>query len=769
MSTVATLDLSVRLTPHATPSPFMATAGVTALCDELLQIVERIHATPLATTDGTTVEPHSPSVRFQAVRKDTATAIAHLPKKALTSETGHHIRQTLRTILKSGLQDTPPTVDELQLAQSLAVRHPGGPGLLAAMFLTAAWHWPDAPHFSLVPDELWGDYSTWLFTTPQGFIREGDAERYSQHVLKRLEDLVGWTRRNLGSSTVRAALDAYLATATSIPLYFARHSLRPHAEIRAELLTKAIGAHRDSYDPLPEPRQGRRLRVGFVNRHFGSQTETYTTLPTFEQLDDTRFDVQLFAHHLHGSELENYARDHAQALHPLPADLPGQLSMLREAQLDVIIFGTNVTAVVNEVTRLALYRSAPLQVVNNSSCITSGMAHIDLYVSGDLTESPNAPTHFTERLGLLPGPAHAFNYDADRQEPTTAWTRESLGIPADATVFVTAANYFKIIPEMQSAWAQLLARVPGSYLLVHPFNPNWSSSYPIDRFCREFDGALIAAGVDPNRLRVSTERFPSRSDVKSLLSVGDIYLDTFPFGGVNSLIDPLELGIPPLTWEGETFRSRMGSALLRKLGVEELIATSLETYLNIAERLAVDQAFRQETTSRLSSAMERAPHFLDPLAASDAFGDLLETAFDEISLVGTAAFRADRTPVRSAHATPLDAFSRHQHAVELLAQGRAVRAASYLTAALQHDEANAQLWFDAARAFRSAGQPQTAIQALETCLRIDASHAEAWIVLTELAEAAGSLDLAQEALSCALQLAPSNPKVMQLAARLQSA
>jgi len=769
MSTVATLDPSVRLTPHATPSPATAAAGVTALCDELLQIIERIHATPLGKIEGTAVEPNSPLVRFQAVRIDTAIAIAHLPKKVLSSETGHHIRQTLRTVLKSGLQDSPPTTDELQLAQNLSAHHPGGPGLLAAMLLTAAWQWPEAPHFSLVPDELWGDYSTWLFTPPQGFSAEGDAQRYAQHVLKRLEDLVGWTRRNLGSTTVRAALDAYLATATSIPLYFAPHSLRRHAEVRAELLSKAIGAHRDLYDPLPEPRHGRRLRVGFVNRHFGSQTETYTTLPTFEQLDDTRFDVQLFAHHLHGSELENYARDHAQAIHLLPSDFPGQLSMLREAQLDVIVFGTNVTAVFNEVTRLALYRCAPLQVVNNSSCITSGMPHVDLYVSGDLTESPNAPTHFAERLGLLPGPAHAFNYEADRQESTTAWTREALGIPADATVFVTAANYFKIIPEMQLAWAQLLARVPGSYLLVHPFNPNWSSSYPIDRFCSEFDGALVAAGVDPNRLRVSTERFPSRSDVKSLLSVGDIYLDTFPFGGVNSLIDPLELGIPPLTWEGETFRSRMGSALLRKLGVEELIATNLEDYLDIAIRLTRDNAFRQEIKSRLSLAIERTPHFLDPLAASDAFGDLLETAFDEISLVGTAAFRADRTPLRATHATPLDAFSRHQHAVELLAQGRAVRAASYLTAALQHDEGNAQLWFDAARAFRSAGQPQTAIQALETCLRIDATHTEAWIVLTELAEAAGSLELAQEALSCALQLAPANPKVVQLATRLQTA
>ena len=38
-------------------------------------------------------------------------------------------------------------------------------------------------------------------------------------------------------------------------------------------------------------------------------------------------------------------------------------------------------------------------------------------------ESAEAPAHFSERLALLPGPTHAFNYEADRLEPTTSWTR----------------------------------------------------------------------------------------------------------------------------------------------------------------------------------------------------------------------------------------------------------------------------------------------------------------------------------------------------------
>jgi len=750
---------STDISPSPSPASAKQTlpdAAVSSLCEALRNGLKDLLA-------GAGTQSARMADTFHALREDCATAIAHLPKKQIKSPVADEIRALVRAVSDSGIQDSPTSAPDLELAGKFASEFPGGPGLLAAMLLTAAWQWPEAPTLSRVPDELWGDYTAWLFAPVQGFCAPGHVETHAAHTLRRLEDLIAWTDRNLGSRTVRAALDAYLNTATCIPLYFAEGSLRMHAELRGRLLTKAMNAHRDVHDPAPELRFGRRLRIGFVNRHFGPQTETYTTLPTFEQLDPERFEVHLFAHKLTGSPLEAHAREHVRELHLLPEDFSEQLASLRDARLDVIVFGTNVTAVFNEVARLALYRSAPLQVVNNSSCITSGLPHIDLYVSGSLTESADAQAHFSERLGLLPGAAHAFNYEADRQEPTTQWTREALGVPDDAVLFVTAANYFKIIPEVQEAWARLLAAVPGSHLLVHPFNPNWASSYPIDRFCAAFDRVLAAHGVDPARLKVSTARFPSRSDVKSLLSVGDIYLDTYPFGGVNSLIDPLELGIPTIAWEGGWFRSRMGAALLRSLGLEELIATDEKSYIEIATRLARDPGARLTLRTSISQSMERTPQFLDPLAASDAFGALIETAFDELAELGPASFRASPSPLLARESPPLDSASRHRHGLDLLAAGRYPRAAAYLSSAVQHDESNAGLWYDIARAYRAAGGPQSAVQALETSLRLDPSRVDSWILLFELAEAAGSTELAREALGCAMEIAPSDMRVIQLA------
>jgi len=694
-----------------------------------------------------------------------AAEIAAFPRSDVAAPAVTAARELVRTVSLSGVHDAAVAAGDLAWCTGAAPK--GWPGLLASMLLAPAWQWPAAPALADTPHWFWGDYTAWIFATVQGFAAPGDADAYAAHTLRRLEEWVATIERNHRAPAARAALESYARHASGIPLYFYRGNLRRHAELRARLLTLLLDRSVLGPDLPAAPRGDRRLRVGFVNRHFGSQTETYTTLPTFEQLDPARFEVLLFTCHRNGSPLEDYCRAHAQEFHVLPRDLTGQLATLRAAALDVVVFGTNVTAVCNDVAWLALHRVAALQVINNSSCITTGFPTADLYISGAMAETDAAPAQFTERLALLPGPAHAFNYEADRREPAGTWSRAALGLPEDATVFVTAANYFKIIPEMQHTWARLLAAVPGSCLLVHPFNPNWSSTYPIQRFCAEFDRVLAQHGVDAGRLVVSSVKFPSRTDVKELLRVGDIYLDTFPFGGVNSLVDPLEIGVPVVAWEGDSFRSRMGAALLRTLGETELIASDEASYLAVATRLAAEKTRRTEIGARLRARMERMPVFLDTLAASDAFGALLETAYDELAAVGRAVFRRTHTPIMANGADAVDPASpeeRHELGRQLLTLGRADRAAVYLLAAVQHADRDASLWHDLARAFQATQRLPQALQAAEACLRLDGQSVDGWLLVAELARDAGHGTFFREAIATLRDLAPGDPRIEALTA-----
>ena len=704
-------------------------------------------------------------------RRQAMETVAQLPAENPALPEVAAARSLVHQIAASGVLDRPSEAADLELAERLALC--GWPGLLAAMGLVSAYQSPNLPGVFQAPAWLRPDWITYLFHAPQGFSALGQADAYAAHYLSRLEELAHFVHE-LPATDAQSLAKAFLGACNCIPLYFNDLSLRRHYELRGHLFALANGVGADDFDATPRSRVGRRLRVGFVNLHFGPQTETYTTLPMFQQLDPERFEVLLFVRRAGDSQVEQFARKRVAAFHVLPADLDGQRKLLRDASLDVVVLGTNTTAVFNEVTRLALRRIAPLQIVNNSSCTTSGLSSTDLYISGSLTEAADAASHYTERLALLPGPTHAFNYDCDRHPPSRQWTRAELGLPETATVFATAANYFKVIPEMRRTWAQLLADVPGSYLLVHPFNPNWSSSYPIGRFAHELKQALAASGVSPERLVLSVGRLPSRTDVRELLRVADVYLDTYPFGGVNSLVDPLENGTPVVTWEGATFRSRMGAALLRQLGLDALIADKEESYRQIARRLAEDSTLRATYRQRILKAMARPALFLDTLAAADAFAGLLEAAYDELERVGREAFRANSMPLAARLELSVDdaldqgtaAFAggdipaafehaRSILAVEpahpgarwlmgsaLLAQGRAERAALYLLAALPSFSKDAGLWYQLALAFRAAGNLQDSFNAAQTCVRLDGHRQGAWLLLAELAETFSQSDLA---------------------------
>ena len=695
-----------------------------------------------------------------AMRRTMACFVANLPAVQGREHVLELVRPWLKLWAGSGLDDRP--VNAADLAAANAYVKVNGRGLLAAMLLVPAWQWPAVPSLAEVPAWLWEDFTRHVFYTPQGFCAVGDADAYGAHYLRRLEELTALVAANRSPAETLAAVNAYLAGANCIPLYFSAGTLRRHYELRGRLLSLALGGATQPKLPARD-RSGRRLRVGFINQHFGPQTETFTTLPMFEQLDPARFEVRLFTLHETGTPLETYARGCTAGFTVLPAGIPAQLAALRAAELDIVVFGTNVTAVINPITQLALHRVAPLQVVNNSSCTTTGLPEIDLYVSGTLTETATAAAGFTERLGLLPGPAHAFNYEADQAAPTQAPTRAALGLPDDAVVFVSAANYFKVIPEMRAAWARLLAAVPGSRLLLHPFNPNWSSSYPIKRFRAEFDAVLANHGVAADRLVLSTTRFPSRTDVRELLRVGDIYLDTFPFGGVNSLVDPLEAGLPVVAWEGETFRSRMGAALLRVLGLEELTARDADSYHDLCVGLAADSVRRTELRQRIVERMARLPVFLDALAASDAFGALLEKAHEEVFTRGRAAFRREPKPLYGPEvASPA---LRQERGRTLLAAGRADRATMYFLTAIQGDERSASLWHDLAQALHQTGRTEDSVAALQSCLRLDARYLDGWLLLGELALVAGHQSLLADAVAMTREIGPTNARVADLAER----
>lgn len=587
------------------------------------QIVAAYLANPL---DPATVD------QLHSLRQALMSFLVEADVTALESQFAGSLGEVYRTVVKSGIASELPSAEadsQLSVLDEAAGSKQAGdsealPLLLARMLRAPAHRGSLSFSPESIPAWFLDDYLLYLLHAPKVFVAPGEADEYAEHVLKCVRGINDRVRSSPNDRLTVKLASSFALQANFIPLYFGKKHLRELAEKRAAILEFALlktGASIDAKLPV-RPKNRKKIKVGFLAAHFGRQTETHVTLSALH-LDRSKFEICLFAITSSPGPLEERCRSFADSFVLLPEELRGQVEAVRKAALDILIIGTNVTAVTNQAALMALHRLAPVQLATYCSPVTTGMRHIDGYLSGTLVDFPGVQDQFTEKIYFCEGPPGCLDYTVEPPRSSERYDRAALGLAEDDVVFVNAASCFKILPEQQDTWARILKAVPHSRLVLLPFNPNWASAFPVMQFEQSLAAVFEKHGLERDRF-VLVGSLPSRADVKALLSVTDVYLDTYPFSGSISVIDPLELAVPPVAWAGETHHSRMAAALLKELGMTDLIADDETSYIAKAVELGSSPEIRRRTREQLRERVARKPAFIDPVRYGERLGSLLE-------------------------------------------------------------------------------------------------------------------------------------------------
>jgi predicted O-linked N-acetylglucosamine transferase (SPINDLY family)/cephalosporin hydroxylase/glycosyltransferase involved in cell wall biosynthesis len=575
--------------------------------------------------------------QLRRIRQQLAEQWLSLPSDELQETYLSPLGQAHYLVLTSGIRNEPRTKAECLFQQetiaylSEGLDIPGGlQHFLAAMLYLYPHQCPSLVDPTTIPEWLMGDYLKFALTPPQLFQEVGEIDKYSKYLEQWTNYLYEQVFSHQDSQFWQSVAVAFNKYANFIPLYFTVKNWRDLYIKRANILEFAfnsLGYEIDYVFPERSPDR-QKIRVGILAAHFSEQSETFATLPLYEHLDRDQFELVLLSGWISGqSALEQYCFSQANSVVALPQDIPAAVNTIRNADLDILVLATNVTAVTNFIAKLAIHRLARVQVASVCSCMTTGMRHVDYYISGQLAEPDvDAQQQYAETLMTIEGPAHCYNFGVEEQKPVTIpINREHFGIRDEEVVYISGANFYKITPELAVIWAKLLASVPYSRLVLYPFNKNWSASYPARRFREQLLATLAEYGVREGQLTI-LDPVPHRADVKARLSLGDVYLDSFPFSGVTSLVDPLEVGLPVVALDGNSFRSRMGPAFLRSLQLPELIAPNEDTYLELAIALGINPDLRQYMSDRIQQAMQNHPVFLD----SRSYSAKMATVFQQL-------------------------------------------------------------------------------------------------------------------------------------------
>lgn len=311
----------------------------------------------------------------------------------------------------------------------------------------------------------------------------------------------------------------------------------------------------------------RKIRVGYFSADWGEHPVTYLMEPVLRAHDRSVIEVHVF---LTGRQPPSPALESVKRAADHFHDVAGQTVAAIQAAsksrgIDIAIDLGGHT--LNNRADLFAARVAPVQAGYLGFPGPSGIPNMDYILADDALIPSELRQHYAERVAWV----DAYQASADWPVVDTESCREQYDIPADAFVFCSFGNFFKVSPPLLRLWAEILTRTPDSLLWI---------SVETEEGRRNLHKQLKSLGVDAARVRFADR--VSRSAYLQRLALGDLYLDTTPSSSGTTATDALCVGLPILTFTGQTFSARMCTSVLRSAGMEELIAHSASEYVDRA-------------------------------------------------------------------------------------------------------------------------------------------------------------------------------------------
>lgn len=232
---------------------------------------------------------------------------------------------------------------------------------------------------------------------------------------------------------------------------------------------------------------------------------------------------------------------------------------------------------------LSNHRIAPIQAVGYGHPDTTGCSEIDYMVGGDVER--DCADWYTEKLVLIPGLG---------QHP--AWPtapRMNSWQPHDKVLINCVWGPDKYNYNLLSMLVYINS-VVGLDKHVWHFYP----SPGVNRY-----GALvpylndIRAMIPNSVIHTDIEYYDYMKDAEP----HDFSVNSFPFGGYNTVVESFYLGMPCLAVEGPRFYNKAGTELNRMIGMEEMNAATPTELAALVIKMIQDDEYRAAQRAKLAS------------------------------------------------------------------------------------------------------------------------------------------------------------------------
>jgi protein O-GlcNAc transferase len=361
-----------------------------------------------------------------------------------------------------------------------------------------------------------------------------------------------------------------------------RNIQKEYAEIIEYLSSKLI-----SEKLAPEfilTKNNEKKRIGFICHFFYEHTVLKLFLNWILKLDQKKFEIYIYYTNQEidyvTDNLKNISFNFFQSTNVIDV-----LLAIKNDSLDTLIYLE--LGMFSGLQVIAPHKLAKRQIVCWGHPVTSGYKSIDYFFSSFSMELENSQKNYNEKLILLDGLGISPFLDFARFNNLSKRNNNN-----GKVVFFNAQSLFKLLPEDDDIYLEIYKRFPNSKFCFIKNKHNLITN----KFIYRLKQSLGKDFVNNNCLfheKVSNKKF------LELVNNSDIILDSLKWSGGISSLEAIYLNKPIVTLPSELLQSRHTYAILKILGINELIANSKENYISIAVELAKNISFREFVINKI--------------------------------------------------------------------------------------------------------------------------------------------------------------------------
>ena len=315
----------------------------------------------------------------------------------------------------------------------------------------------------------------------------------------------------------------------------------------------------------------KKIKIGYFSPDYKNHPIAYSVAELFETHNREEFEVHAFYFGKKTQDKEYYRiKNGVDKFHEVTHYTDEEIvNLSNRHKIDIAMDLCCYTA--GHRTNIFAMSAAPIQV-HHLYAGTMGTDYYDYVIADKVIIPETHKKYYLENILYLP--SWQAN-DSKKEVSTKIMTKKDFGIPEEVFVFCSFNNSYKITPEAFDLWSNILNQVPKSVLVLTSENQTT---------IQNLKNEIKSRGINPSRLIfVGNLKSPEHLARFKLM---DLSLDTFPLNGGVTSSDSLRMGIPVVTYVGNTFGSRIGASVLTALDLKELIAKTPKEYIEIAVEIA---------------------------------------------------------------------------------------------------------------------------------------------------------------------------------------